>query len=205
MPAEKRKPIRVLSLFDGIATGGSSEVPSGLTLLAVCLGLVWGSEGSGVSSLHPTTVQPWYKGSHTPGDGQMTPPASPLPQALGGSRQGMGGPLAPPSPTSALLPAGLLVLKDLGIQVDRYIASEVCEDSITVGMVRHQGKIMYVGDVRNVTQKHVRPAGHAPSLPPPFFPVAERSLQSTPVSPRWARFLVLLLPTHWASPPGVSG
>ncbi|KFP00182.1 DNA (cytosine-5)-methyltransferase 3A, partial [Calypte anna] len=52
--------------------------------------------------------------------------------------------------------AGLLVLKDLGIQVDRYIASEVCEDSITVGMVRHQGKIMYVGDVRNVTQKHIQ-------------------------------------------------
>lgn len=47
------------------------------------------------------------------------------------------------------------MLKDLGIQVDRYIASEVCEDSITVGMVRHQGKIMYVGDVRSVTQKHV--------------------------------------------------
>lgn len=58
-------------------------------------------------------------------------------------------------------PTGLLVLKDLGIQVDRYIASEVCEDSITVGMVRHQGKIMYVGDVRNVTQKHVR----VPSCP----------------------------------------
>ncbi|KAB0400774.1 hypothetical protein E2I00_006022 [Balaenoptera physalus] len=52
---------------------------------------------------------------------------------------------------------GLLVLKDLGIQVDRYIASEVCEDSITVGMVRHQGKIMYVGDVRSVTQKHSNP------------------------------------------------
>ena len=47
------------------------------------------------------------------------------------------------------------MLKDLGIQVDRYIASEVCEDSITVGIVRHQGKIMYVGDVRSVTQKHV--------------------------------------------------
>uniref|UniRef100_A0A3B5MVC2 DNA (cytosine-5-)-methyltransferase 3 alpha a n=1 Tax=Xiphophorus couchianus TaxID=32473 RepID=A0A3B5MVC2_9TELE len=49
---------------------------------------------------------------------------------------------------------GLLVLKDLGIQVDKYVASEVCEDSITVGMVRHQGRIMYVGDVRNVTRKH---------------------------------------------------
>lgn len=47
------------------------------------------------------------------------------------------------------------MLKDLGIQVDKYVASEVCEDSITVGMVRHHGRIMYVGDVRNVTRKHV--------------------------------------------------
>lgn len=50
---------------------------------------------------------------------------------------------------------GLLVLRELGIQVERYVASEVCEDSITVGIVRHQGRIMYVGDVRNVTRKHV--------------------------------------------------
>ncbi|XP_049322933.1 DNA (cytosine-5)-methyltransferase 3A isoform X3 [Astyanax mexicanus] len=50
---------------------------------------------------------------------------------------------------------GLLVLKDLGIQVERYVASEVCEDSVTVGMVRHQGRIIYVGDVRNVTRKHI--------------------------------------------------
>ncbi|XP_038656029.1 DNA (cytosine-5)-methyltransferase 3A isoform X9 [Scyliorhinus canicula] len=50
---------------------------------------------------------------------------------------------------------GLLVLRDLGIHVERYIASEVCDDSITVGMVRHQGKIMYVGDVRNVTRRHL--------------------------------------------------
>ncbi|KAM3870984.1 DNA (cytosine-5)-methyltransferase 3A-like [Diretmus argenteus] len=54
---------------------------------------------------------------------------------------------------------GLLVLKDLGIQVDRYVASEVCEDSITVGMVRHQGRIMYVGDVRNVTRNHIHEWG----------------------------------------------
>lgn len=47
------------------------------------------------------------------------------------------------------------MLKELGIEVDRYVASEVCEDSITVGIVRHQGRIMYVGDVRNVTRKHV--------------------------------------------------
>ncbi|XP_060939021.1 DNA (cytosine-5)-methyltransferase 3A isoform X2 [Limanda limanda] len=54
---------------------------------------------------------------------------------------------------------GLLVLRELGIQVDRYIASEVCEDSITVGIVRHQGRIMYVGDVRNVTRKHIHEWG----------------------------------------------
>uniref|UniRef100_A0AAQ4RZW6 DNA (cytosine-5-)-methyltransferase n=1 Tax=Gasterosteus aculeatus aculeatus TaxID=481459 RepID=A0AAQ4RZW6_GASAC len=54
---------------------------------------------------------------------------------------------------------GLLVLKELGIEVDRYIASEVCEDSITVGIVRHQGRIMYVGDVRNVTRKHIQEWG----------------------------------------------
>ncbi|XP_063764846.1 DNA (cytosine-5)-methyltransferase 3A isoform X3 [Eleginops maclovinus] len=54
---------------------------------------------------------------------------------------------------------GLLVLKDLGIEVDRYVASEVCEDSITVGIVRHQGRIMYVGDVRNVTRKHIHEWG----------------------------------------------
>uniref|UniRef100_A0A8C1J2G4 DNA (cytosine-5-)-methyltransferase n=1 Tax=Cyprinus carpio TaxID=7962 RepID=A0A8C1J2G4_CYPCA len=54
---------------------------------------------------------------------------------------------------------GLLVLKELGIQVERYVASEVCEDSITVGIVRHQGRIMYVGDVRNVTRKNIQEWG----------------------------------------------
>nr|QNJ45058.1 DNA methyltransferase 3aa [Ctenopharyngodon idella] len=54
---------------------------------------------------------------------------------------------------------GLLVLKDLGIQVARYVASEVCEDSITVGMVRHPEGIIYVGDVRNVTRKHIQEWG----------------------------------------------
>ncbi|XP_073339368.1 DNA (cytosine-5)-methyltransferase 3A-like isoform X3 [Pagrus major] len=54
---------------------------------------------------------------------------------------------------------GLLVLRELGIEVDRYVASEVCEDSITVGIVRHQGRIMYVGDVRNVTRKHIHEWG----------------------------------------------
>lgn len=59
---------------------------------------------------------------------------------------------------------GLLVLKELGIQVERYVASEVCEDSITVGIVRHQGRIMYVGDVRNVTRKNVSIVLHLSSL-----------------------------------------
>ncbi|TSN67104.1 DNA (cytosine-5)-methyltransferase 3A [Bagarius yarrelli] len=54
---------------------------------------------------------------------------------------------------------GLLVLKELGIQVERYVASEICEDSITVGIVRHHGRIMYVGDVRNVTRKHIQEWG----------------------------------------------
>uniref|UniRef100_H3DPP3 DNA (cytosine-5-)-methyltransferase n=1 Tax=Tetraodon nigroviridis TaxID=99883 RepID=H3DPP3_TETNG len=54
---------------------------------------------------------------------------------------------------------GLLVLKELGIEVDRYVASEVCEDSITLGFVRHQGRIMYVGDVRGVTRKHIQEWG----------------------------------------------
>uniref|UniRef100_A0A8C5I9I7 DNA (cytosine-5-)-methyltransferase n=1 Tax=Gouania willdenowi TaxID=441366 RepID=A0A8C5I9I7_GOUWI len=54
---------------------------------------------------------------------------------------------------------GLLVLKDLGILVGKYVASEVCEDSITVGMVRHQGRIVYVGDVRNVTHRHIEEWG----------------------------------------------
>ena len=35
------------------------------------------------------------------------------------------------------------------------MASEVCEDSISVGVVRHEGKIQYVHDVRNITRKNV--------------------------------------------------
>ncbi len=50
---------------------------------------------------------------------------------------------------------GYLVLRDLGFKVDLYIASEVCEESISVGVVRHEGKIQYVHDVRNITRKNV--------------------------------------------------
>ncbi|XP_072537918.1 DNA (cytosine-5-)-methyltransferase 3 beta, duplicate a isoform X2 [Salminus brasiliensis] len=50
---------------------------------------------------------------------------------------------------------GYLVLKDLGFKVEQYIASEICEDSIAVGMIKHEGKISYVNDVRTITRKHL--------------------------------------------------
>uniref|UniRef100_A0A8C1RBJ5 DNA (cytosine-5-)-methyltransferase n=1 Tax=Cyprinus carpio TaxID=7962 RepID=A0A8C1RBJ5_CYPCA len=50
---------------------------------------------------------------------------------------------------------GYLVLKDLGFKVERYIASEICEDSIAVGMIKHEGQIEYVKDVRTITRKHL--------------------------------------------------
>ena len=57
--------------------------------------------------------------------------------------------------TAPYCAAGYLVLRDLGFKVDQYVASEVCEDSISVGVVRHEGKIQYVHDVRNITRKNV--------------------------------------------------
>ncbi|XP_028264942.1 uncharacterized protein LOC114438071 [Parambassis ranga] len=50
---------------------------------------------------------------------------------------------------------GYLVLKDLGFKIERYIASEICEDSIAVGMIKHEGSIEYVSDVRTITRKHL--------------------------------------------------
>lgn len=50
---------------------------------------------------------------------------------------------------------GYLVLRNLGFKIERYIASEICENSIAVGMVKHEGKIEYVNDVRTITKKHV--------------------------------------------------
>ncbi|XP_061591262.1 uncharacterized protein LOC133456725 isoform X2 [Cololabis saira] len=50
---------------------------------------------------------------------------------------------------------GYLVLKDLGFKIQRYLASEICYDSIAVGMVKHEGKIEYVNDVRTITRKHL--------------------------------------------------
>ncbi|KAB1262196.1 DNA -methyltransferase 3B [Camelus dromedarius] len=61
---------------------------------------------------------------------------------------------------------GYLVLKELGIKVEKYVASEVCEESIAVGTVKHEGNIKYVNDVRNITKKNVRAAPLPPSLSP---------------------------------------
>ena len=47
------------------------------------------------------------------------------------------------------------MLKDLGFKVETYVASEVCEDSIAVATVNHEGRITQVGDVRFITQQHV--------------------------------------------------
>uniref|UniRef100_A0A8C6AE30 DNA (cytosine-5-)-methyltransferase n=1 Tax=Marmota marmota marmota TaxID=9994 RepID=A0A8C6AE30_MARMA len=52
-----------------------------------------------------------------------------------------------------------LVLKDLGIKVEKYVASEVCEESIAVGTVKHEGNIKYVNDVRNITKKNIEEWG----------------------------------------------
>ncbi|NXF37088.1 DNM3B methyltransferase, partial [Nyctibius bracteatus] len=54
---------------------------------------------------------------------------------------------------------GYLVLKDLGIQVEKYIASEICEDPIAVGTKRHEGDITYVHDVRNITKRNIEEWG----------------------------------------------
>ncbi|XP_037667867.1 DNA (cytosine-5)-methyltransferase 3B isoform X2 [Choloepus didactylus] len=54
---------------------------------------------------------------------------------------------------------GYLVLKELGIKVEKYVASEVCEDSIAVGTVKHEGNIKYVNDVRNITKRNIEEWG----------------------------------------------
>ncbi|XP_017369934.2 DNA (cytosine-5)-methyltransferase 3B isoform X4 [Cebus imitator] len=54
---------------------------------------------------------------------------------------------------------GYLVLKELGIKVGKYVASEVCEESIAVGTVKHEGNIKYVNDVRNITKKNIEEWG----------------------------------------------
>ncbi|NWT04085.1 DNM3B methyltransferase, partial [Mionectes macconnelli] len=54
---------------------------------------------------------------------------------------------------------GYMVLKDLGIQVEKYIASEIGDDPIAVGTVRPEGNITYVHDVRNITKRNIEEWG----------------------------------------------
>ncbi|NXL46083.1 DNM3B methyltransferase, partial [Podilymbus podiceps] len=93
---------------------------------------------------------------------------------------------------------GYLVLKDLGIQVEKYIASEICEDPIAVGTMRHEGNITYVHDVRNITKRNIEEWG-------PFdlviggSPCNDLSL----VSPaRKGLYGKAALPQHGGVPPG---
>lgn len=51
--------------------------------------------------------------------------------------------------------SGYLVLKELGFKVEKYVASEVCEDSLAVANVNHDGKIIHVGDAKFITQDDV--------------------------------------------------
>jgi hypothetical protein len=50
---------------------------------------------------------------------------------------------------------GYLVLKDLGFKVDKYFASEICEDSLAVTRINHETRITHVDDVRFITQEQV--------------------------------------------------
>ncbi|XP_071329252.1 uncharacterized protein [Trachinotus anak] len=50
---------------------------------------------------------------------------------------------------------GYLVLKDLGFKVEKYVASEVCEDSLAVATINHDGKIVHVGDARLITENDI--------------------------------------------------
>ncbi|NXG98370.1 DNM3B methyltransferase, partial [Loxia leucoptera] len=54
---------------------------------------------------------------------------------------------------------GYTVLKDLGIQVEKYIASEICENPMAAGKVRPEGNITYVHDVRNITKRNIEEWG----------------------------------------------
>ena len=52
---------------------------------------------------------------------------------------------------------GLLVLKDLGIEVECYVASEIDQDAMYVSRVQHN-EIIHVGNIKMITEKEVR--GH---------------------------------------------
>ena len=49
---------------------------------------------------------------------------------------------------------GLIVLKELGLEVEQYIASEIDTDAIYVSLVQHK-EIIHVGDIERITEKEV--------------------------------------------------
>ena len=52
--------------------------------------------------------------------------------------------------------AGMLVLSQLGVEVDVYYASEVNHDALLITRVRHRDSIIQLGDVTKITVKKVR-------------------------------------------------
>lgn len=50
---------------------------------------------------------------------------------------------------------GYQVLKELGFKVEKYVASEVCEESLAVAEVNHDRKIIHVGDARFITEQQL--------------------------------------------------
>uniref|UniRef100_A0A8C8JS16 DNA (cytosine-5-)-methyltransferase n=1 Tax=Oncorhynchus tshawytscha TaxID=74940 RepID=A0A8C8JS16_ONCTS len=50
---------------------------------------------------------------------------------------------------------GYFVLKELGFKVGKYVASEICSESIAVSEINHEGKIIHVDDVRLITKEHI--------------------------------------------------
>ncbi|XP_041655746.1 uncharacterized protein LOC121517786 isoform X2 [Cheilinus undulatus] len=54
---------------------------------------------------------------------------------------------------------GYCVLKELGFKVEKYVASEICEDSLLVAEANHGRKIFHVGDARSITEKQLQQWG----------------------------------------------
>lgn len=50
---------------------------------------------------------------------------------------------------------GLLVLKELGVELERYVASEIDQDAIYVSKVQHN-EVIHVGCIEGITEKEVR-------------------------------------------------
>ena len=47
------------------------------------------------------------------------------------------------------------MLKELGLEVEQYVASEIDTDAVYVSLVQHK-EIIHVGDIERITEKEVR-------------------------------------------------